>query len=74
MTNLEWLHSLEPNELSEWFAADHVDTRAERTCHKVIPNEMEGNVFCSECKAEIGEYSYPNYCHMCGAKVIGGAE
>lgn len=46
------------------------NTRAERTCHKVIPDEMEGYVFCSECGAEIGEYSYPNYCHICGCKVV----
>ena len=43
----------------------------ERTCHKVIPDEMEGYVFCSECGAEIGEYGYPNYCQNCGCKVVG---
>lgn len=43
---------------------------AERTCHKVIPDEMEGYVFCSNCGAEIGEYGYPNYCPNCGAKVV----
>ena len=42
----------------------------ERTCHKVIPDEMEGYVFCSECGAEIGEYGYPNYCPNCGCKVV----
>ena len=41
----------------------------ERTCRKVIPDEMEGYVFCSECGAEIGEYGYPNYCPNCGRKV-----
>lgn len=40
------------------------------TCRKVIPNEMEGYVFCSECGAEIGEYGVPNYCHNCGAEVV----
>lgn len=40
------------------------------TCRKIIPNEMEGLVFCSNCGAEIGEYSVPNYCHNCGAKVV----
>ena len=40
------------------------------TCRKLIPNEMEGLVFCSNCGAEIGEYSVPNYCHNCGAKVV----
>ena len=39
------------------------------TCRKVIPNEMEGYVFCSRCGAEIGEYGVPNYCHSCGAEV-----
>ena len=39
------------------------------TCRKVIPNEMEGHVFCSKCGAEIGEYSVPNYCPRCGAEV-----
>ena len=46
------------------------NSRAERTCHKVIPDEMEGYVFCSECGAEIGEYGYPNYCQSCGCKVV----
>ena len=41
------------------------------TCHKVIPSEIEGYVFCSKCGAEIGEYGAPNYCHNCGARVVG---
>ena len=41
------------------------------TCHKVIPSEIEGYVFCSKCGAEIGEYGVPNYCHNCGARVVG---
>lgn len=40
------------------------------TCRKLIPDEMEGYVFCSNCGAEIGEYGVPNYCHSCGAKVV----
>lgn len=40
------------------------------TCRKLIPDEMEGLVFCSNCGAEIGEYGVPNYCHNCGAKVV----
>ena len=40
------------------------------TCRKLIPDEMEGLVFCSNCGAEIGEYSVPNYCHNCGADVV----
>lgn len=39
------------------------------TCRKLIPDEMEGLVFCSNCGAEIGEYGVPNYCHNCGAEV-----
>ncbi len=38
-------------------------------CHMVIPDETEGYVFCSNCGAEIGEYSVPNYCHNCGHRV-----
>lgn len=51
--------------------ADELNSRVERTCHKIIPDEMEGYVFCSECGAEIGEYGYPNYCPNCGCKVVG---
>lgn len=51
-------------------AAAEWNTRFERTCRAVIPDEMEGYVFCSECGAEIGEYSRPRYCHECGAKVV----
>lgn len=40
------------------------------TCRKLIPDEMEGYVFCSNCGAEIGEYGVPNYCHNCGAKMV----
>lgn len=42
------------------------------TCHKVIPNEMEGYVFCSKCGVEIGEHSVPNYCPNCRARVVSG--
>lgn len=40
------------------------------TCKPVIPNEMEGCVFCPNCGAEIGEYGVPNYCHNCGAVLV----
>ena len=40
------------------------------TCRKRIPDEMQGLVFCSNCGAEIGEYSVPNYCPNCGAVVV----
>ena len=43
---------------------------AERECVAVIPDEMEGYVFCSICGAEIGEYDKPNFCHNCGARVV----
>ena len=62
-------------EESDWVTinrrlADLIDP----TCRKVIPNEMEGYVFCSKCGAEIGEYSVPNYCPNCGARVVMGDE
>ena len=37
----------------------------------VIPNEMEGGVFCPQCGAEIGEYGVPNYCYNCGVAILG---
>lgn len=39
------------------------------TCRKIIPSEIDGYVFCSNCGVEIGEYGVPNYCHNCGAEV-----
>lgn len=38
----------------------------------VIPNAMEGNVFCPQCGEEIGEYGVPNYCHSCGVAIRNG--
>lgn len=38
----------------------------------VIPNAMEGYVFCPQCGAPIGEYGVPNYCHSCGAAIRNG--
>lgn len=38
----------------------------------VIPNAMEGYVFCPQCGAEIGEYGVPNYCHSCGVAFHNG--
>ena len=50
---------------------DHLIDLIDRpTCRKLIPDEMEGLVFCSNCRAEIGEYGVPNYCHNCGAEVV----
>lgn len=44
------------------------------TCHVVIPNEMDGECFCSECGALLGEYGYTAYCPCCGARVTSGGE
>ncbi len=41
------------------------------TCHVRIPDEMEGECFCSECGSMVGEYGYPKYCPFCGARVVG---
>lgn len=46
--------------------ADLIDRPAYRP---VIPNEMEGGVFCPQCGAEIGEYGVPNYCYNCGTAI-----
>lgn len=35
----------------------------------VIPDAMEGYVFCPQCGAPIGEYGVPNYCHSCGVAI-----
>lgn len=40
----------------------------------VIPNAMEGYVFCPQCGAEIGEYGVPNYCHSCGVAILMNAK
>ncbi len=65
MTNQDWLHSLEPKELTEWFAAELVDTRAERTCHLEHVNGIDT---CSECGADMD--TPRNYCQHCGAEVV----
>lgn len=49
--------------------ADLIDRPAYRP---VIPNAMEGYVFCPQCGAEIGEYNVPNYCHNCGVAITNG--
>lgn len=38
----------------------------------VIPDEMEGHVFCPQCGALIDEYGVPNYCHNCGVAIHNG--
>lgn len=49
--------------------ADLIDRPISRA---VIPDAMEGNVFCPRCGAEIGEYGVPNYCHSCGVAITNG--
>ncbi len=49
--------------------ADLIDRPKYRS---VIPNAMEGYVFCPQCGAEIGEYNVPNYCHNCGVAITNG--
>ena len=38
----------------------------------VMPNAMDGYVFCPQCGAPIGEYGVPNYCHSCGVAITNG--
>ena len=49
--------------------ADLIDRPAYRP---VIPNAMDGYVFCPQCGAPIGEYGVPNYCHSCGVAIRNG--
>lgn len=51
------------------YLADLIDRPVYRP---VIPNAMEGYVFCPQCGAEIGEYGVPNYCHSCGVAFHNG--
>lgn len=46
--------------------ADLIDRPIYRS---VIPNAMEGGVFCPQCGAKIDEYGVPNYCHSCGVAI-----
>ena len=77
MTNLEWLHSLEPKELTEWFESEHVEAR---TCNiSEGKDQRKGWWICSECDTPfdmIGALAImnkkkPMYCPGCGAKVVG---
>lgn len=61
----EYVHPGDREELHERLA-DLIDP----TRYRVIPDEEEGYVFCSNCGAEIGEYGVPNYCHNCGHRVV----
>lgn len=58
------------HDTSDAFAllADLIDP----TCHVCIPNEIEGDCFCSECGALVGEYGYTSYCPNCGRRLVSG--
>ena len=66
---LQTVGSLVGTSVGESILARLADLIDRPTCRKLIPDEMEGLVFCSNCGAEIGEYGVPNYCHNCGAEV-----
>ena len=53
----------------EKLLADLIDRPVYRP---VIPNAMDGYVFCPQCGAPIGEYGVPNYCHGCGVAIRNG--
>ena len=71
MQALNYLHDLAgclpDGESAFTVLADLIDP----TCHVRIPDEMEGECFCSECGSMVGEYGYPKYCPFCGARVVG---
>ena len=57
-------------ELSDAYDVDELADLIDRPIYRpVIPNAMEGYVFCPQCGAEIGEYGVPNYCHSCGVAI-----
>lgn len=61
---------LDDQDAGLWKAlADLIDRPVYRP---VIPNAMEGDVFCPQCGAPIGEYGVPNYCHSCGVAIRNG--
>lgn len=56
---------------------DAWNTRAERTCEPIYPNDSdfrENHVArCSECRRPLVEYEsgeMANFCHFCGARVV----
>lgn len=52
---------------------EHLADLIDRPVYRpVIPNAMEGYVFCPQCGAPIGEYGVPNYCHSCGVAIHNG--
>ena len=51
------------------YLADLIDRPIYRP---VIPNAIEGGVFCPQCGAKIDEYGVPNYCHSCGVAITIG--
>lgn len=58
-------------------AFDAWNTRAERTCKQIYPNDSdfrENHVArCSECRRPLVKYEsgeMANFCHFCGARVV----
>lgn len=69
--------SRDPKDEWESRAFDAWNTRAERTCKQIYPNDSDFRknpvARCSECmrplvKYESGELA--NFCHFCGARVV----
>lgn len=64
-------------ERTEKRAIERWNTRAERTCEPIYPNDSdfrENHVArCSECRRPLVEYEsgeMANFCHFCGARVV----
>lgn len=76
----EWRTEREPDEVPAGFLKDLIErwnTRAERTCKPIYPNDSdfrENHVArCSECRRPLVEYEsgeMANFCHFCGARVV----
>lgn len=66
---LEISHADIPN-CSDAYDVERLADLIDRPIYRpVIPNAMEGYVFCPQCGAPIGEYGVPNYCHSCGTAI-----
>lgn len=66
---LEISHADIPN-CSDAYDVERLADLIDRPIYRpVIPNAMEGYVFCPQCGADIGEYGVPNYCHSCGVAI-----
>lgn len=62
------LHSIGCDSNSQEAAFKLLADLIDPTCHVVIPDEMDGDCFCSKCGAFLGEYSYTAYCPNCGSR------